>query len=406
MSCLKRSFSPRYAEALRRPQSWNNHNQRRTFTRSAPVAEVGAPITGAAEAEVESARQYCTDLVRKYDRPSYILSIFIPQPTQPFYFALRALNISLSMIADTTSSYTIGLMRLQFWRDTVTRTLAGSPPKEPIAILLGAAVSDLHARTDGRARISKGWFLRMINAREQSLTNAPYTNLAALESYAENTYSTLLYLTLAALPMTSLTADHLASHIGKAAGIAAVLRGLPLVAFPSPPSHQHSNQPGTHSGGTKQGAITLPLDIMAQAGVKEEDVFRHGAEAPGLRDAVFAVATRASDHLITARQMLKNLRAGKDVGHEFEHEGEEGHEYGDQQQQSQQDATAASQQSPYERQLKDVERSFGVFMPAVSTQLWLDRLQKVDFDIFNPVLLRSDWKLPWKAYFAYRSRSF
>lgn len=251
----------------------------------------------------------------------------------------------------------------------------------------------------------------MINAREQSLTNAPYPNLAALESYAENTYSTLLYLTLAALPMTSLTADHLASHIGKAAGIATVLRGLPLVAFPSPPPSQHSNQPVPLSGGdAKQGAITLPLDIMAQTGVKEEDVFRHGADAPGLRDAVFAVATRASDHLITARQMLKNLRAGKDVGHEFEHEGEEGHEYGEQQQQqqSQQDtaAAAAQQQSPYERQLKEVERGFGVLMPAVSTQLWLDRLQQVDFDIFNPGLLRSDWRLPWKAYWAYRRRSF
>jgi NADH dehydrogenase [ubiquinone] 1 alpha subcomplex assembly factor 6 len=306
------------------------------------------------------------------------------------------------MIPDTTSSYTIGLMRLQFWRDTITRTLSGSPPKEPVAVLLGAAVEDLNARTDGRARLSKGWFLRMINAREQSLTNAPYPDLTALESYAENTYSTLLYLTLAALPMTSLTADHLASHIGKAAGITAVLRGLPLVAFPPPPNH-HSNQPATVTGGSgsgsaRHGAITLPLDVMAQAGVKEEDVFRQGAEAPGLRDAVFAVATRASDHLITARQMLKNLHAGEDVGHEFEHEGEEGHEYGEQ--------PENQQQSPYERQLKEVERGFGVLMPAVSTQLWLNRLEKVDFDIFNPELLRSDWRLPWKAYLAHRSRSF
>jgi NADH dehydrogenase [ubiquinone] 1 alpha subcomplex assembly factor 6 len=291
-------------------------------------------------------------------------------------------------------------MRLQFWRDTITRTLSGSPPKEPIAVLLGAAISDLNARTDGRARLSKGWFLRMINAREQSLTNAPYPNLSALESYAENTYSTLLYLTLSALPMTSLTVDHIASHIGKAAGIAAVLRGLPLVAFP-PPANHHTNQTGALSGGgTKQGAITLPLDVMAQAGVKEEDVFRQGTDAPGLKDAVFAVATRASDHLITARQMLQNLRTGEDVGHEFEHEGEEGHEYGDQ------PVTDSQHHSPYEKQLKEVERGFGVLMPAVSTQLWLDRLQKVDFDIFNPNLLRSDWRLPWKAYLASRSRFF
>lgn len=238
----------------------------------------------------------------------------------------------------------------------------------------------------------------MINAREQTLTNAAFPNLEAVESYAENTYSTLLYLTLSALPMNSITADHVASHIGKAAGISAVLRGMPLVAFPPPPNH-HSNRSagdltGTPSSSPRQGTITLPLDVMAQCGVREEDVFRQGADAPGLRDAVFTVATRASDHLITARQMIKNLKAGEDVGHAFEHEAEEEHQHP-------QESTSA-----ITKQLNEVERSFGVFMPAVVTQLWLDKLQKVDFDIFNKELLRTDWRLPWKAYFAYRRREF
>ncbi|KLJ06890.1 hypothetical protein EMPG_17622 [Blastomyces silverae] len=337
----------------------------------------------------------------KYDRPSYTLSTFIPRHALSFYLALRALNISLSMIPDTTSTPTIGLMRLQFWRDTITKTLAGKPPKEPIAILLASALSDLDTRTGGQARISKGWFMRMINSREQYLTNAPYTTLSALESYAENTYSTLLYLTLSALPLTSVTADHLASHIGKAAGISTVLRGIPLIAFPPPPNH-HSNQARVSGGsGPRTGAITLPLDIMAETGLKEEDVFRHGAEAPGLRDAVFTVATRASDHLITARQMLKNLRAGQDVGHDFEHEGEEGHEY-----HKHSNDTNGSDISTSNVQLEEVERAFGVLMPAVSTSLWLDRLQAVDFDIFKPELRTSDWRLPWKAYWANRRKTF
>lgn len=215
------------------------------------------------------------------------------------------------MIPDTTSSYTIGLMRLQFWRDTITKTLAGTPPKEPVAVLMASALSDLDTRTQGRARISKGWLLRMINSREQTLTNDPYPSIEAIESYAENTYSTLLYLTLAALPMTSVTADHVASHIGKAAGIATVLRGLPILAFPPPASQSPYQGAGGIGGGAKQGAVMLPLDVMAQTGVKEEEVLRHGAEAPGLRDAVFTVATRANDHFITVQQMLSNLRAAK-----------------------------------------------------------------------------------------------
>lgn len=249
----------------------------------------------------------------------------------------------------------------------------------------------------------------MINARERTLTNDPYPNIAAIESYAESTYSTLLYLTLSALPMASMTADHLASHIGKAAGIAAVLKGLPLVAFPSSSAavSDGRNQPaqahgGGGGGGVRQGAVMLPLDVMAQMGVKEENVFRLGAEAPGLRDAVFAVATRANDHLITVRQMLANLRAGRDVGHEFEHLDEEGHVY---------DGSGSGfgfgsvggqeQESP----LDEVYRAFGVLMPAVATQLWLDKLEKVDFDIFRPELLRSDWRLPWRAYWAFQRKT-
>lgn len=295
-------------------------------------------------------------------------------------------------------------MRLQFWRDTISRTLAGTPPKEPIAILLAYALSELDERTKGRARISKGWLLRLINAREQPLNNTPFTNIAALEQYAENTYSTLLYLSLSALPLASLTADHLASHIGKAAGITTVLRGLPLVAFPPPPNH-HSNQNHLGGlGGTRQGHITLPLDVMAETGLKEEDVFRLGADAPGLRDAVFAVATRASDHLITARQMLKNLRAGEDVGHDFEHEGEEGHEYFHDRDLKLDDA--GEKESKLALQLREVEQGFGVLMPAVSTQLWLDKLQRVDFDIFKPELLSTDWKLPWRTYWAFQQKKF
>ncbi|EEA26243.1 hypothetical protein TMatcc_005499 [Talaromyces marneffei ATCC 18224] len=395
MSATKSTLRTRAFKASRQIRS-----QRRNISRS---SQWQAPVTGAADAESQSARAYCTNLVSTYDRPSHILSAFIPRQAQTFYLALRALNVSLSMIPDTTSSHTIGLMRLQFWRDTITKTLSGSPPKEPVAILLANAIEDLSTRTDGRARLSKGWFLRMINAREQTLTNTPFPDLAALESYAENTYSTLLYLTLSSLPLTSVTVDHVASHIGKAAGISAVLRGLPLVAFPGPAKH-HTNQSALLSSGgaaeSKHGAITLPLDIMSQSGVIEEEVFRKGAEAAGLKDAVFAVATRASDHLITARQMLKNLRAGEDVGHEFEHEGDEGHEYTT--------TTTEKEQgvSPYEKQLAEVERGFGVFMPAVSTQMWLDKLQSYDFDIFNPKLLRSDWTMPWRAYYAHSKKTF
>jgi len=285
------------------------------------------------------------------------------------------------------------MMRMQFWRDTVSKALAGTPPKEPVAILLANAAESLHSRSKGKSKLSKAWFHRIINTREQYLGNPPFPTLSTLESYAESTYSTLLYLTLSALPQASVTTDHIASHIGKAMGIAAVLRGVPLIAFPFP-------QPAATSGSTfgnqgpTQGAVLLPLDVMAEAGVKEEDIFRQGSEAPYLRDAIFTVATRANDHLITAREMLAKLRSEGTLGHEFEHQDDEERQY------SSQDLSTGK-----DTKLAEVEQAFGVFMPSISTQSWLDRLQKVDFDLFDNSLRMVDWKLPWKAYLAYSRRN-
>ncbi|KAK3708325.1 hypothetical protein LTR37_011590 [Vermiconidia calcicola] len=358
---------------------------------SSQVDQPAGPISPASE--IASARKFCLDTLRKYDTPSSLLLPYIPSHARDAYIALRAFNIEVARTADTTSTPTIGAMRLQFQRDAVSKSLAGSPPKQPIAILLAKAAEDLAHRTDGRSKFSKSWFMRIVDTREKYLSNPPYPSIASLESYAENTYSTLLYLTLQALPMASLTADHVASHIGKATGIAAVLRGLPLIAFPRS-TNTHNNQGGFAAGdvgATRHGAVMLPLDIMAEAGVREEDVLRNGSNAHGLRDAIFQVATRANDHLITARQMMDSIRKGEDAGHEFEHLDEEEHNY-------------LPRSRGKETQSQEVERAFGVFMPAIATQLWLDRLQKHDFDVFEPKLRMTDWRLPWRAFWAWNRR--
>lgn len=311
--------------------------------------------------------------------------------------SIRALNIELARIPDIVSNPTVGALRMQFWRDSLTRTLAGSPPKEPVAILFHSALKSLHEQYPGSSLSAiKGWLMKIINTREQYMNDQPYPSLEALETYAENTYSTLSYLTFAALPLHSMAADHLASHIGKANGIAAVLRGLPLRAFPSPPNLHSNNAAFVEalggSAGGRQGTVILPLDIMAECGVKEEEVFRQGAEAHGLKDAVFKVATRANDHLITAREMLKNIKRGEEAGHDFEYEGQEGHQYTD--------------SSPRTNsQLGDVEKGFGILMSAVPTRLWLEKLESLDFDIFKPQLRSSDWKLPLKSYAAFTRKT-
>jgi len=211
------------------------------------------------------------------------------------------------------------------------------------------------------------------------MDNRPFPSLMALEEYAENTYSTLMYMTLAAMPIRSVHTDHLASHIGKACGIVATLRGIPVLAAPSQPIQSRS---GVYVGNTRTPALLLPLDIMAEVGLREEDVFRKGPDAEGLQDAVFKVATRANDHLITAREMLKNLQAGRDPGHEYEHEGETEHVY-------------TQERGGNEGPAQDIRRGFGALLEAVPAAEYLSRLEAADFDPFK---VKTSWKLPWRIW--------
>ena len=97
---------------------------------------------------------------------------------------------------------------------------------------------------------------------------------------------------------------------------------------------------------------------MSSSGVREEDIFSQGAKADGLRDAVFMVATRASDHLITARSMVNNMRKDEDMGHGFEHIDDEGHQYSNLQRRA---ATSI------DKQMAEYAQGYGVIMgPAIS----------------------------------------
>jgi NADH dehydrogenase [ubiquinone] 1 alpha subcomplex assembly factor 6 len=333
--------------------------------------------------------QHSSNLGRKFDLPSYLLTGYIPKRAQNAFIALHTFNIEISRVGDSTSHEPVALMRLQFWRDAVTNALAGAPPKEPSAILLAKAHEDLIRQTNGKSKLSKAWLRRMVKAREQYLGNRPFPTLAALESYAEHTYSTMLYLAMSALPLTSVTADHLASHIGKAAGIAAVLRGVPLIAFPPQVSTHHTSvAKGGPLDSAPQGAIVLPLDVMAECNVREEQVLRHGPAAPNIKDAVFTVATRANDHLITAREMLQSLRQGKGVGHEYEYASADSL------------VNLITDVSRVDKEMSEATRAFPMLMTAVGVASWLEKLQRHDFDIFNPEIRTTHWKLPWSLYLA------
>ncbi|XP_054983336.1 NADH dehydrogenase (ubiquinone) complex I, assembly factor 6 isoform X6 [Sorex araneus] len=173
-------------------------------------------------------------------------------------------------------------MRLQFWKDAVAGMYGGGgPPPQPVAVELWKAIK--------RHKLTKRWLMKIIEEREKNLDDKAYRNIQELESYSENTQSSLLYLTLEVLGVKDVHADHAASHIGKAQGIVTCLRATPY--------HSHRRRP------------LLPMDICALHGASQEDFVRKKRDK-SVRDVIFDVASQAHLHLshVALEDYLKKIQ--------------------------------------------------------------------------------------------------
>jgi len=227
---------------------------------------------------VASAYAYCEKLVKQSDYEGYLCGLLSPQSLRLTLWAIRAFNVETSKVKDVAKNQTIAMMRFQFWRDAVDKIYANKPPHNPVSIALADAIKT--------HKISKMWFKRIIDEREKNLELGSFFSTQDAEKYAENTFATLLYMTLESAGLKSLAIDHVASHLGKAIGIATLIRGTPFHI--------------------KDRVILIPVELLNKHNVVEEKVFR-GEVTENFRDAVFEFATLANDHLITARSFKDQI---------------------------------------------------------------------------------------------------
>ncbi|KAI7839929.1 hypothetical protein COHA_006323 [Chlorella ohadii] len=219
----------------------------------------------------------------------------MPKELRAPLFALRAFNVETALIGEHAKGEMLVLMRCQWWRDAVNDCFKGKPPAQPVVTALAEVLGAGHQLTRYRLQ-------QLVSAREEDLlrTEQP-ASLAALERYAEGTAGQLLHLQLEAAGLGAsaasagtasaahaAAAEHAASHLGKAVGLAALLRG----------THNHASR----------GRVYLPADLCRQHGVTEQDVLS-GHDTPAVRDVTLAVASAAQQHLQEARRLRPQLAA-------------------------------------------------------------------------------------------------
>lgn len=94
-----------------------------------------------------NADQYCLQSVKNYDYENFLSCLLLPDRCRGDIVALRAFNIELAQVGVTTTREPLaGLMRLQFWRDTLTAVHEGRSPQQPVAQLLHRVGDTLRCR--------------------------------------------------------------------------------------------------------------------------------------------------------------------------------------------------------------------------------------------------------------------
>ncbi|KAI4357167.1 hypothetical protein L6164_001133 [Bauhinia variegata] len=277
---------------------------------------------------LRAAFSYCVQQVRSYDYHHYLCLLELPQALRKAAFALRALNVETARAMDVASDPRIGLMRLVWWQEAIDKIYANKVIEHPTAQALSSVIAE--------TKLSKIWLKRSVEARINDARREATDMLGTveeLEKYAEDTVSTMLYLTLQAGGIRSTAADHAASHIGKASGILLLLKSLPY----------HASR--------DRHFCYIPTKVASQHGllVKQggrEEVHLNSRE--GLCDAVFEIASVANAHLQKARSLAESVPS----------------------------------------------EALPVLLPAVPAQVILDSLSRTQFDVFDPRLSRGVLGMP------------
>lgn len=214
--------------------------------------------------------------VRRYDHDRFLTLLFAPLPQRLSLIALYAFNLEIARVAETVTEPMMGHIRLQWWRETLEGLPRGETRGHAAAVALHEAALQ-NVNTPDVAALQP-----LIDARERDLADDVFADMAALETYAEATSSSLMMLAAQALGGVEKAdaAGEAIRHAGQAYALTGLLRALPFHA-----SH---------------GRLTMPADLLQKNNVDPHSILT-GKMTEGLRGVMRDVADRARSHLASAR---------------------------------------------------------------------------------------------------------
>jgi phytoene synthase len=217
---------------------------------------------------------YCLDQVRRFDRDRYLTALFAAARTRPDLTALYAFNLEVAKTREVVREPMMGLMRLQWWRDSIADIYAGNERRHQVVQPLATAIR--------RHGLDRAPFDRLIDAREGDMGETLPADLPALVAYVDATAGGLGLLASQVLGGGNEQAARAVRAACIAWGMAGLMRAVPFHA--------------------RHRRIHLPQAVLTQHGLDAHDVLEE-RRPPALPAVVQAVATEARGHLAAAREL-------------------------------------------------------------------------------------------------------
>jgi hypothetical protein len=142
---------------------------------------------------------YCVDLVHDRDREGYLCGLLMPHAARRSYFAIRALNVELASIKDAKKSDGFDAAPGTQSESGILLDMAMSCWKNPVVRVLNDAVEE--------SKLTKRFLERLLDAREADLDIQQPETIAEAIDYADNTFSSLLYLSLETTNVSNCRSD-------------------------------------------------------------------------------------------------------------------------------------------------------------------------------------------------------
>lgn len=215
-------------------------------------------------------------LVRDGDRERFVTALFAPPDRREGLMILYAFNLEVARIRESVREPMAGMIRLQWWRDTLAAVAEGRPiDRHPVAGPLAVLIRERGLPPD--------LFEALLAARELDLEAGGPADLAAAEAYAEHSSGGLSRLGLVALGVRDEEALAAASHVGTAWALVGQARAVPF--------HLSMSR------------LTLPESVLAEAGGSGAAVLAGQAPRAVMVHGVRALAEAARRHLAEARRL-------------------------------------------------------------------------------------------------------